>query len=286
MLWTLSMGSSLLAWSMDHPLWIHGPSLWIKCMNHCHGPNLYTIYMNLVHGPSLFFPGPWSMDHSPEPNPETIPVDLDYGSILYMDLVYGPYLWTWSMGYLCGPGLWAIPVDLVYGPSLWTWTMDHPCFSMGYGPWIIPVDPIFRPSLWTWTIDQSYINFGPGLWTIPVDLVYEPSLWTWSMDRPCGPGLWTIPVNSVHDHPCTTLNWIHSLCFHFSIYHLSMSVKLFFSGWWGRCESSKPDLYLPRYNAIINLIASQTPSIDVVCLQEFWFHDDIMELFDSQLDKK
>lgn len=28
------------------------------------------------------------------------------------------------------------------------------------------------------------------------------------------------------------------------------------------------------------------PSLDVVCLQEFWFHDDVMELFDSQFDKK
>lgn len=58
------------------------------------------------------------------------------------------------------------------------------------------------------------------------------------------------------------------------------------SGWWGRCESSKPSLYLPRFRGIIDLISNQTPSLDVVCLQEFWFHDDVMELFYSQLDKK
>lgn len=58
------------------------------------------------------------------------------------------------------------------------------------------------------------------------------------------------------------------------------------SGWCGRSESSKPDLYLPRFHAIIELITSQKPCIDVVCLQEFWFHDDVMDLFDSQLDKK
>lgn len=58
------------------------------------------------------------------------------------------------------------------------------------------------------------------------------------------------------------------------------------SGWWGRCESSKPSLYLPRFQAIIDLITSQTPSIDIACLQEFWFHDDVMQLFHSKLDKQ
>ena len=63
-------------------------------------------------------------------------------------------------------------------------------------------------------------------------------------------------------------------------------LSFFFSGWWGRCESSKPSLYLPRFQAIIDLITSQTPSIDIACLQEFWFHDDVMQLFHSKLDKQ
>ncbi|KAL9986148.1 hypothetical protein ACROYT_G000242 [Oculina patagonica] len=58
------------------------------------------------------------------------------------------------------------------------------------------------------------------------------------------------------------------------------------SGWWDRSESSKPSLYLPRFHAIKDLISKQKPSLDVVCLQEFWFHDDVMELFDSQFEKK
>jgi len=60
----------------------------------------------------------------------------------------------------------------------------------------------------------------------------------------------------------------------------------FFSGWWGRSESSKPDLYLPRLRSVIELITSQKPSLDIVCLQEFWFHEDVIDLFDSQLDEK
>ncbi|KAM7446230.1 hypothetical protein ABFA07_005445 [Porites harrisoni] len=58
------------------------------------------------------------------------------------------------------------------------------------------------------------------------------------------------------------------------------------SGWWGQCESSKPSLYVPRFRAIVDLIANQTPSLHVVCLQEFWFHDDVMDLFHAQFDKK
>ncbi|XP_074615760.1 uncharacterized protein LOC141875164 isoform X1 [Acropora palmata] len=58
------------------------------------------------------------------------------------------------------------------------------------------------------------------------------------------------------------------------------------SGWWGRSESSKPDLYLPRLRSVIELITSQKPSLDIVCLQEFWFHEDVIDLFDSQLDEK
>ncbi|KAJ7385470.1 hypothetical protein OS493_016554 [Desmophyllum pertusum] len=57
-------------------------------------------------------------------------------------------------------------------------------------------------------------------------------------------------------------------------------------GWWDHSESSTPSLYLPRFHAIIDLISKQKPSLDVVCLQEFWFNDDVMELFDSQLEKK
>lgn len=58
------------------------------------------------------------------------------------------------------------------------------------------------------------------------------------------------------------------------------------SGWWDRSESSKPNLYLPRFRAIIDLISKQKPSLDIVCLQEFWFHSDVMELFDSQFEEK
>ena len=63
-------------------------------------------------------------------------------------------------------------------------------------------------------------------------------------------------------------------------------ISLYFSGWWGQCESSKPSLYVPRFRAIVDLIANQTPSLHVVCLQEFWFHDDVMDLFHAQFDKK
>lgn len=58
------------------------------------------------------------------------------------------------------------------------------------------------------------------------------------------------------------------------------------SGWWDRSESSNPNLYLPRFRAIIDLISKQKPSVDIICLQEFWFHGDVMELFDSQFEEK
>ncbi|XP_058963537.2 uncharacterized protein [Pocillopora verrucosa] len=58
------------------------------------------------------------------------------------------------------------------------------------------------------------------------------------------------------------------------------------SGWWDRSESSNPNLYIPRFRAIIDLISKQKPSVDIICLQEFWFHGDVMELFDTQFEEK
>lgn len=56
-------------------------------------------------------------------------------------------------------------------------------------------------------------------------------------------------------------------------------------GWWRTWESSQPDLYMKRYQAIVEFIAKQ-PTLDAICLQEFWFNDDAMDFFESKLGEK
>ncbi|XP_031564167.1 uncharacterized calcium-binding protein At1g02270-like [Actinia tenebrosa] len=56
-------------------------------------------------------------------------------------------------------------------------------------------------------------------------------------------------------------------------------------GWWRTWESSQPNLYMKRYQAIVELIAEQ-PNLDAICLQEFWFNDDAMDFFERKLGEK
>ena len=56
--------------------------------------------------------------------------------------------------------------------------------------------------------------------------------------------------------------------------------------WWDGWESSRPELYIPRFKAIADFIATQEPQLDVVCLQEYWFQDDVTEIFESRLGER
>lgn len=48
-------------------------------------------------------------------------------------------------------------------------------------------------------------------------------------------------------------------------------------------EAFYPDLYTPRLNALLSLLLSLTPSPDVICLQEVWFHPAFQQLFMTRL---
>eukprot|EP00112_Aurelia_sp_Birch-Aquarium-sp1_P003449 Seg1385.7 transcript_id=Seg1385.7/GoldUCD/mRNA.D3Y31 product="putative calcium-binding protein" protein_id=Seg1385.7/GoldUCD/D3Y31 len=53
--------------------------------------------------------------------------------------------------------------------------------------------------------------------------------------------------------------------------------------WWGgRKESSHPDLFLQRYEEIFKIL-DKLPSFDFMCLQEFWFDNNISELFEKRI---
>lgn len=52
--------------------------------------------------------------------------------------------------------------------------------------------------------------------------------------------------------------------------------------WGGRKESSFPDLYLPRYDEIFKVFDG-LPTFDCMCLQEYWFNNDIAELFEKRI---
>eukprot|EP00794_Sanderia_malayensis_P009793 gene9793-10792_t len=53
--------------------------------------------------------------------------------------------------------------------------------------------------------------------------------------------------------------------------------------WWGgKKESSDPDLFLQRYDQIFKIL-DDLPSFDFLCLQEFWFHSEIAELFEKRV---
>ncbi|KXJ22722.1 uncharacterized calcium-binding protein At1g02270 [Exaiptasia diaphana] len=53
-------------------------------------------------------------------------------------------------------------------------------------------------------------------------------------------------------------------------------------GQYSKWESSQPNLYMERLQSIIQLI-SQQPKLDTICLQEFWFNSDALELFENKL---
>jgi len=52
--------------------------------------------------------------------------------------------------------------------------------------------------------------------------------------------------------------------------------------WWSKWESSAPEQYLKRYEAILEFISSQR-LLHLICLQEFWFRRDVQDLFMSKL---
>lgn len=52
---------------------------------------------------------------------------------------------------------------------------------------------------------------------------------------------------------------------------------------WYSKESSFPDQYIPRYEAIIQLLKSDAVNANVVCFQEFWFKEFVFDLFRKQL---
>lgn len=53
-------------------------------------------------------------------------------------------------------------------------------------------------------------------------------------------------------------------------------------GWWSRWESSAPEQYRERYEGILEFISSQH-QLHLICLQEFWFREEVQELFLSKL---
>ena len=52
----------------------------------------------------------------------------------------------------------------------------------------------------------------------------------------------------------------------------------------GIIESSKEILYLPRINQIIDTL--EEIDADMMCLQEFWFREEIIKLFETRLEKR
>ena len=52
---------------------------------------------------------------------------------------------------------------------------------------------------------------------------------------------------------------------------------------WYTKESSYPEQYIPRYEAIIQLLQSKEVDAGVVCVQEFWFKEPVFNLFREKL---
>jgi hypothetical protein len=66
---------------------------------------------------------------------------------------------------------------------------------------------------------------------------------------------------------------------------IKYTVFYIYRGWWGTWESSRPNIYMERYQAIIEFIAKQ-PNLDAICLQEFWFNSDAIDFFETKLGEK
>ncbi|XP_046856772.1 uncharacterized calcium-binding protein At1g02270-like [Xenia sp. Carnegie-2017] len=55
---------------------------------------------------------------------------------------------------------------------------------------------------------------------------------------------------------------------------------------WHTKESSCPEQYIPRYEAIIQLLKSEQVNADIVCFQEFWFKDFVFSMFHEKLGQR
>jgi hypothetical protein len=65
-------------------------------------------------------------------------------------------------------------------------------------------------------------------------------------------------------------------------YIFTFSSKCQWTLWYTK-ESSYPEQYIPRYEAIIQLLQSKEVDANVVCFQEFWFKDFVFNLFREKL---